>query len=85
MAIATLLDGGLKAQVQLDIESLALATGRIFNELERQQIQAVQEKFYRWTFIGSGMTHPNFVQVVGELSKSGQMMFAHIAQKASTL
>ncbi|MDM9382394.1 hypothetical protein QUB80_16960 [Chlorogloeopsis sp. ULAP01] len=85
VAIVNLLDGGLKAQVQLDIESLSLATGRILNKPERQQIQAAQEKFYRWTFIGSGMTHPNFVQVVGELSKSGQMMIAQIAQEASTL
>ena len=55
-------------QVQLDIESLQTAVGRSFTDTEKQEIQAAQEKSYRWTFLGSGMSHPKFLQTVNEVS-----------------
>ncbi|UBF27249.1 hypothetical protein K9N68_04595 [Kovacikia minuta CCNUW1] len=67
-AIGSFLESGLMNQVQLDIESLEKATGRTFSDAEKQQIQAVQEKSYRWTFLGSGMTHPNFIKTLREIS-----------------
>lgn len=69
-AIGSFLDGGFMMQVQLDIESLQTATGRRFTELEKQEIQTAQTQAYRWTFLGSGMTHPNFIQTLSSLSKA---------------
>jgi hypothetical protein len=69
-AIGAFLEGGLMMQVQLDIESLQTAINRTFTEAEKQEIQEAQEKAYRWTFLGSGMTHPNFLRVLGQLSES---------------
>ena len=55
-------------QVQLDIESLETATGRTFTVIEKQEIQMVQERAYRWTFLSSGMNHPNFAKTLSEVS-----------------
>ncbi|HEY9735775.1 MAG TPA: hypothetical protein V6D06_05810 [Trichocoleus sp.] len=67
-ALLEFLNNGLMAQVQLDIESLSLATNRIYTEAERQQLEAVQSRSYRWTFIGSGIVHNNFFKTFSALS-----------------
>ncbi len=68
--VGEFLAGGLMMQVQLDIESLQIAIGRTFTDAEKQEIQVAQEKAYGWTFWGSGLTHPNFLRVLGELSEA---------------
>ena len=60
--ILELLEGGLRQQVSLDIESLSRATGRSFSATERQQIETEQVSSYQWTFIGSGLSHTRFLQ-----------------------
>jgi hypothetical protein len=74
------LTGGLMAQVQLDLESLARATGRTFTEAERQEIVTVQEKSYRWTFVGSGITHTQFVEVFKQVSPAQQQRLSQVAE-----
>ena len=59
--IASFLDGGFKQQAEFDLESLARATGRELSASDRQKFMEGQHQSYRWTFIGSGMTHPNFL------------------------
>jgi len=70
LEIGGMLDAGLMQQVRLDLESLKRATGRIFTPEESQRIIAVQQQAVRWTFLGSGMTHGNFL-ATAELVKSG--------------
>jgi hypothetical protein len=79
-AIGAFLDDGLMMQVQLDIESLQSAIGRTFTEVEKQEIQTVQEQAYRWTFLGSGMTHPHFIRTLGELSESAAVRASEMAK-----
>lgn len=67
-AIGKMIEDGLMAQVQFDIESLQQAAERRFSDTEKQEIQTIQEGAYRWAFLGSGMTHPNFLKTLGELS-----------------
>lgn len=81
--IVTFLDGGLKMQVQLDLESLARATGRTFTEVEKQEIRAVQERSYLWTFIGSGISHTKFVQTFNQASPQSQARLTTIAAQYS--
>jgi hypothetical protein len=66
--IVDFLAGGLQMQVQLDLESLARATGRTLTEADKQEIQAIQEQSYDWTFIGSGIGHAKFVQTFSQVS-----------------
>jgi hypothetical protein len=74
------LNGGLMMQVQLDLESLARSTGRTFTEVERQEIQTVQEKSYHWTFIGSGVTHTQFVETFKQVSPAQQHRLSQVAE-----
>ncbi|MFL6731842.1 MAG: diiron oxygenase, partial [Sphingomicrobium sp.] len=71
LAIGTMLDGGMVAQVQLDLESLSTATGRTFTEAEKQEITQAQTKSYRWCFLVTGMTHPNFERTLEQLTPGG--------------
>jgi hypothetical protein len=57
----------LQQQARLDLDSLERATGRRLTLEERERISAAQLKALRWTFIGSGITHPNVLATVGKL------------------
>jgi hypothetical protein len=56
--IGGFLDGGLKQQVEFDLESFVQATGRKLANEERAEFIKVQHQANRWTYLGSGMTHP---------------------------
>ncbi len=71
LQIGELLDGGLEQQVDLDIASLERATGRTLTDAQREEFRAVQHQAMRWTFLGSGMTHPKFLRTLGEISPEG--------------
>ena len=73
-------DGLLAQQVELDIDAVQTATGRSFTDDERDDIRAHQQRAYRWTFLVSGLQHPNFVGIVGELTAAGQGKIAAAAQ-----
>jgi hypothetical protein len=65
------IDGLLAQQVELDIEALALRTGRSFTDGETSEIRSAQQRGYRWTFLVSGLEHPKFTQIVAELTTAG--------------
>lgn len=65
--IGSFLDNGLKQQTEFDLESFELATGRNLNEDERKEFIDIQLQANRWTFIGSGMVHPKFLQTIERL------------------
>jgi hypothetical protein len=67
LEIGAFLDAGLQQQTQLDLNSLEQATGRQLSAEERERFTEIQLKALRWTFIGSGITHPNFVATVEKL------------------
>ena len=67
LEIGGFLDGGLHQQTKLDLDSLERATGRRLTPEQRERVSAAQLKALRWTFIGSGITHPNFLATVAAL------------------
>jgi hypothetical protein len=71
LELGAAVDGLLAQQVELDIDALQLATGRSFTEPERNEIRTHQEQAYRWTFLVSGLQHPNFVRIVEQLTAGG--------------
>src|SRR6185437_2326972 len=71
-AIGALIDGGIPQQVEFDLQALERAAGRNFSEPEEKQFRVVQRQAQRWTYIGSAMTHPKFLQTVGEISPGAQ-------------
>jgi hypothetical protein len=79
LAIGTMLDGGLAQQVAFDGESLQQATGRRLSKQEWARLVDVQVAANRWTFIGSGMSHPNFLATVGGISPAARAKLEQLA------
>ena len=73
-------DGLLGDQVELDIDALEAAAPRRFTEAERDEIRTHQRRAYRWTFLVSGLEHPQFVRIVEQVSSSGARKLATAAR-----
>ena len=67
-SIGALIDGGIQQQVEFDMQALQRAAGRSLSEPEQEQLRTIQRQALRWTYLGSAMTHPQFLQAVGEIS-----------------
>ena len=78
-AIGKLLDGGLQQQVELDLQSFERAAGRSLNPKEQDQFRPAQLQALRWTYLGSGMTHPNFLETVGDVSPAARAQIGQMA------
>jgi len=79
LAIGGFLDDGLKQQTAFDIEAFEAAANRTLSAAEREEILKVQHQANRWTYLGSGMTHPNFLKTLGELSPAKKTMIEGVA------
>lgn len=73
LEIGSFLDDGLKMQTQFDPEAFERATNRKLTDKERKQFMTVQHQANRWTYLGSGITHPNFLATVERLSPEARM------------
>jgi len=70
-AIALMLDGGLKAQAELNLVAFERATGRVLGEETHAEFVTIQHQAARWTYLGSGMTHPKFRATLGRIDPGG--------------
>ena len=77
--IGGFLDGGVRQQTLFDLEAFETATGRILTDDEREEFIEVQHQANRWTYIGTGMTHPKFLMSVGRLSPEQRQRIESIA------
>jgi len=50
--------------VEFNLESFTRATGRSLASSEREEMKKAMTKGMRWTYLGTGMTHPNFLATV---------------------
>ncbi len=67
-ALGGFLDEGLRQQTAFDMAALERATGRRFDADQRAAFAEKQHQANRWTYIGSGMSHPRFLETLRELS-----------------
>ena len=65
------IDGLLAQQIGLNIAALEQATGRRFTRGENEEITTKTQRAWRWTFLVSGLEHPNFVKLVDDLTDKG--------------
>ncbi|HYD29894.1 MAG TPA: hypothetical protein VEB64_03425 [Azospirillaceae bacterium] len=79
LEIGGMFDAGLKTQTEFDLDSFERATGRRLSPTERETFMTTQHQANRWTFIGSGMTHPKFVQTLDHLSPEAGDMVSRVA------
>jgi hypothetical protein len=69
--LGSAIDGLLAQQIELDIEALARRTQRSFTDQETSEIRSAQQRGYRWTFLVSGLEHPQFTRIVADLTTAG--------------
>ncbi|MGD8327244.1 MAG: hypothetical protein PVF65_10025 [Sphingomonadales bacterium] len=79
LEIGMFLDEGLRQQVQFNLTAFELATGWSFSDETREEIFTKQHQALRWTYLGSGMTHPKFRTTLGDLSPKA---FARVEEVA---
>jgi hypothetical protein len=70
LEIGGMLDAGLMQQVKFDFESLKRATGHAFTPDETDRFFSTQQQATRWTYLGTGMSHKNFL-TIADLVKPG--------------
>lgn len=74
VALGAFLDEGLMQQTLFDLAAFEKAASRTLSEDERRGFIAVQHQANRWTYIGSGMSHPKFLESLGRISAGGRHM-----------
>lgn len=61
-------DSGLKQQTAFDLDALERTIGRTLSEIDRARFLEQQHQANRWTYLGSGLTHPRFMDVVEQIA-----------------
>ena len=79
LAIGGFLDEGLKQQTLFDLEALETATGRSLSTDEKEVFVTTQLQANRWTYIGSGMVHPRFLQTLDRLGADARKRIDEVA------
>ena len=79
LAIGGFLDQGLKQQTEFDVQAFEAASNRNLPPAEREDLLKQQHQASRWTYIGSGLTHKNFLETLGKLSPAKRKMFEEVA------
>ncbi len=72
-------DEAFRAQAGFNLDALEQVRGRTFPQEERDGLQAQQHQALRWTYLGSGMTHPKFVATLEGLSPAQRDRIAEVA------
>jgi hypothetical protein len=78
-ALGGMLDGGFRQQAEFDLASFQRVAGRVLNSKEQDLFRSIQTQALRWTFLGSGMTHPNFLETVGDLNPAARGQIEEMA------
>jgi hypothetical protein len=79
LAIGGILDGGLAAQMEMDLASFTRATGRTLSEDEANCYREVQQWSYRKTFLTSAMRQSQFQSILAAISPEGAQKVAEVA------
>jgi hypothetical protein len=79
LAIGGMLDGGLAAQMDMDLTSFTRATGRTLSEDEAKRYREVQQRSYRKTFLSSAMRQNQFQSILAAISPEGAQKVLEVA------
>jgi len=77
--IGAFLDQGIQQQAEFDVDSFVEATGRKLSKSERQEMTDAVLKGMRWTYLGTGMTHPNFLATVEAIKPEARVQIEQMA------
>jgi hypothetical protein len=77
--IGTFLDNGLQQQAEFDVDTFVTATGRNLSKSQRDELTSAVLKGIRWTYLGTGMTHPNFLATVEKIKPEARKQIEEMA------
>ena len=78
--IGAFIDNGIQQQAEFEVESLVRATGRDLSRIQREQVRHAVLKGMRWTYLGTGMTHPNFLATVEAIKPVARKQIEEMAR-----
>jgi hypothetical protein len=78
--IGGMFDGAFKQQAAFDLDALQRATGPRFGAAESERFIALQHQAMRWTYLGSGISHPNFLGTVRAVSPASAARLSEVAK-----
>ena len=79
LSIGRIIDAGLAQQVEFDLAALERKIGRTLGPSERESFREVQLQANRWTYLGSGMTHPDFLESVARVLPAASVQIEELA------
>jgi hypothetical protein len=79
LEIGGFLDEGIKQQTIFDLEAFERAAGYELSESQREDFIVIQHQANRWTYLGSGMTHPKFLATLEKLSPAQRKRIEEIS------
>lgn len=79
LEIGGFIDGGLKQQVEFDLQSLELASGRELTNSQKEEFRKVQLQANRWTYLGSGMTHRKVLETLANMTPKARQLVEEVA------
>jgi hypothetical protein len=77
--IGMFIDNGIKQQAEFEADSFVQATGRNLSKSEREEMTNAVLKGMRWTYLGTGMTHPNFLETVQSIKPEAREQIEQMA------
>src|SRR5688572_16729479 len=77
------IDGLIQQQIGMNIDALEVATGRAFTVAEHAEITRETLKAWRYTFLVSGLEHPNVMKMVSEITDEGPAKVRSVAEALS--
>jgi len=77
--IGAFIDEGSKQQAEFNTEAFIAATARKLSKTERQEMTDAILKGMRWTYLGTGMTHPNFLATVEKIKPAAKTQIQTMA------
>lgn len=83
LEIGAFIAGGLAQQVEFDREALEIASGRILSDSERDAFRTSQLAANCFTYLGSGMVHPNFRETLRALGGDALRRVDEVAPRFS--
>jgi len=77
--IGAFIDDGIKQQTEFNVAAFEEATRRKLAASEREEMLAAVLKGMRWTYLGTGMTHPNFLATVEQIKPEARKQIEAMA------
>jgi len=79
LEIGGMLDAGLMQQAEFDRDALERATGRLLSDSEKESFMADQRQANRWTYLGTGMTHPKVLETLERIMPGARTKIENVA------